>query len=72
MVYQIKIKGVVDDSWSAWIGSDKITTNAEENGTLITTLTLTAIDQSTLFGILDHIRDLNIALVSVTRDGEEI
>jgi hypothetical protein len=72
MVYQIKVKGKLDQNWSAWLGSAKITTSIERDGTEVTTLTLTAIDQSTLFGILDRIRDLNISLVSVTRDGEEI
>ena len=65
MVYQIKIKGVLDQSWSDWLGNVDIRTEpAEENG-VITTLTVDLIDQAALFGILDHIRDMNLKLVSV-------
>jgi hypothetical protein len=34
---------------------------------VITTLTVDLIDQAALFGILDHIRDLNLTLVSVNQ-----
>ncbi len=66
MIYQIKIKGELDESWTAWLGADRISTEQQENGSVITTLTVDATDQSTLFGILDCIRDLNLFLVSVT------
>ncbi len=66
MVYQIKIKGNLDQSWFDWLGKVNITADLMENGSIITTFTLDVIDQPVLFGILDRIRDLNIPLVSVT------
>jgi hypothetical protein len=72
MVYQIKVKGELDKSWSDWLGSGILSSERDEDGSTITTLTVDAADQPVLFGILDRIRDLNILLISVTRDGEEI
>ena len=72
MIYKIKVKGELDKSWSEWLGNIQITSEKQEDGSMVTTLTVDAIDQSTLFGILDHIRDLNIFLVSVTKDDLEI
>jgi hypothetical protein len=72
MIYQIKVKGELDKSWSEWLGNIQISMEDQQDGTVVTTLTVDVTDQSTLFGILDRIRDLNILLVSVTRDGLEI
>ncbi len=66
MVYQIKIKGNLDQSWIDWLGNVQIRKDILENVTIITTLTVDVEDQSSLFGILDRIRDLNLPLVSVT------
>jgi hypothetical protein len=63
MVYQIKVKGKLDQTWSDWLGGVKIAPELTQDGSVITTLTAT--DQPTLFGILDHIRDLNIILIAV-------
>jgi hypothetical protein len=67
MVYQIKIKGVLDQSWSNWLGDVDIHTERMEDGGVTTTLMGDLIDQATLFGILDRIRDLNLVLVSVNQ-----
>ena len=72
MIYQIKIKGELDNSWSDWLGSVKLSSERAEDGSVITILTADATDQSTLFGILDRIRDLNLTLISLTRNGDEI
>lgn len=72
MIYQIKVKGELNKSWSEWLGGIRISSENREDGSVLTTLTVDATDQSTLFGILDRIRDLNLSLVSVTRDGREI
>ena len=68
MLYRIKIAGVLDSSWSDWLGNVNIVLEPQMDGSVITTLTLNATDQSTLFGVLDRIRDLNYALITVTRD----
>lgn len=70
MVYQIKVKGSLDKTWSSWLGDVDIRTERGEDG-LVTTLTVRLADQSALFGILDHIRDLNLILVSVHPASEE-
>jgi hypothetical protein len=67
MVYQIKIKGALDQSWSNWLGDVNIHAERMEDGSVITTLMGDLIDQATLFGILDRIRDLNLVLVSVNQ-----
>ncbi len=70
MVYQIKIKGTLDNSWSDWLGNVEICAGQAEDGCVVTTLTIDLVDQATLFGILDHVRDLNLELVSVNQQGE--
>ena len=60
-VYQIKVKGVLDEKWSDWF--DAVTTTVESG---VTTLTGT-VDQSALHGILFKIRDLNLKLISVSQ-----
>jgi hypothetical protein len=65
MIYQIKVKGELDQSWSDWLGNVQIASERDESEKLFTILTLDIIDQTALFGILDRIRDLNIDLVSV-------
>lgn len=66
MVYQITIKGNIDKSWFDWLGQVEIFSELQSDGSVITTLMVDTEDQSTLFGILDRIRDLNIPLITVT------
>lgn len=72
MVYQIKVKGKLDKSWSDWLGRAMIISELEENDTVITTLTVDATDQPALFGVLDRIRDMNLLPISVERIDKEI
>jgi hypothetical protein len=72
MIYQIKVIGMLDHSWLEWLGGIQLSSEDQADGSVLTTLTVDATDQSTLFGILDRIRDLNICLVSVTKDGQAI
>ena len=67
MVYQIKICGMLDQSWSNWLGDVEIQAAWMEDGQVISTLTVDILDQATLFGILDHIRDINLPLISVNK-----
>jgi hypothetical protein len=61
-IYQIKVKGVLDEKWSDWFNGLAITV---ESG--ITTLSGAIADQPRLHGLLSKIRDLNLTLLSVTR-----
>jgi hypothetical protein len=70
MIYQIKLKGELDQSWSDWLGDVEITTELAEDGSMITAILVDAADQPALFGVLDRIRDLNFTLIQVTRVGK--
>ena len=61
-VYQIKMRGELDSSWSAWFSNMTITF---DNGA--TTLTGAVADQSALRGILIKLWDLNLTLIFVRR-----
>jgi hypothetical protein len=72
MIYQIKVKGKLDESWSDWLGNVQITSAPAEDGTWVTTLVSAVPDPPALFGILDHIRDLNLTLILLREiSGEE-
>jgi hypothetical protein len=71
MLYLIKIKGKLEESWSDWLYGAAISSECEENGAVITKLTVKAIDQPALFGILDRIRDMNLLPISVEMIDEE-
>ena len=61
MVYQIKIKGHLEERWAEWF--EEMTFTHEKDGT--TTLYGPLPDQAALHSILRKIRDLNLQLISV-------
>ena len=61
-VYQIKMQGRLDESWSGWFDGMTVTSDGDT-----TTLTGAVADQSALRGILTRLWDLNLALISVHR-----
>ena len=61
VVYQIKIKGHLEEHWSEWF--EEMTFTHEKDGT--TTLYGPLPDQAALHSILRKIRDLNLQLISV-------
>jgi hypothetical protein len=62
-LYEIRIKGHLDDKWAAWFGG--LTLTREDNGE--TLLTGPVVDQAALHGLLRKVRDLAMPLLSVTR-----
>ncbi len=65
MVYQIRLKGELDQSWRNWLGDVCLSCETADDGSVITTLIADFADQPALFGALDRIRDLNLVLISV-------
>jgi hypothetical protein len=62
-LYEIRIKGHLDDKWAAWF--EGLTLTREDNGE--TLLTGPVGDQAALHGLLRKVRDGGMPLVSVMR-----
>jgi len=62
--YRIRIAGRVRNGWSDFLTGLQETIS-QTDGAPVTELTGTVADQSALFGLLCHIRDLGLPLVSV-------
>ncbi|TDO57456.1 hypothetical protein EV651_111182 [Kribbella sp. VKM Ac-2571] len=61
-VYEVRIAGRLDPSWSGWFTDFMLTSGPDHT----TTLRGTIADQSELHGLLARIRDLGLPLISVT------
>lgn len=64
-VYQIRLKGHLDDRWADWF--DGLTLTRVDNGE--TLLTGPVVDQAALHGLLRKVRDLGLPLLSVIHVG---
>jgi hypothetical protein len=64
MKYRIKIRGLLDPSWSSQLGGFEII-SVDEAGAPTTLLTGYVADQPALFGILQRLRDMNLLPISV-------
>lgn len=63
VVYQIKIKGHLEEHWAEWFKG--MTIALQENGE--THLTGPVVDQAALYSLLRKVRDLGMLLISVTQ-----
>jgi hypothetical protein len=66
-IYQIKVKGRLDERWAQWFDGMSITSEPAEDGSTLTVLTGHVVDQAALHGLLSRIRDLGLSLVLVER-----
>jgi len=66
-VYQIKLQGRLDASWSDWFEGMTLAFESGDDGSPVTTLTGAVVDQAALHGLLARISDLNLTLISVTQ-----
>jgi hypothetical protein len=64
-LYEIRLKGHLDDRWADYFES--LTITREANGE--TLLSGSVVDQAALHGVLRKVRDLGLLLLSVTRVG---
>ncbi|HUT19582.1 MAG TPA: hypothetical protein VM366_10510 [Anaerolineae bacterium] len=62
-VYEIQVKGHLDDRWSEWFDGFTIVPQADE----VTQLTGSVPDQAALHGLLVKIRNLGLPLLLVRR-----
>ena len=62
-IYEIKLKGHLDKSWSYWF--EGLTIKLEEDGN--TLLIGPVIDDAALHGLLKKVRDLGMPLLSVNQ-----
>jgi len=63
--YQIRLEGTLDERWLRWFDGFEVKTDADDQ-----TIIYGKFDQSALHGLLNRIRDLGIALISVQRSPE--
>lgn len=61
VIYQIRLKGHLGHQWADWF--DGLTITLEDNGD--TLVTGPVIDQAALYGLLKHVRDVGLPLISV-------
>jgi hypothetical protein len=59
--YEIRVKGHLDESWADWF--DGLAITHEANGETLLNGPLP--DQAALHGVLNHLRDLGVQLISV-------
>jgi hypothetical protein len=62
--YRIRIAGRVKNGWSDFM-TGLVETHIQEVGASVTELAGSVSDQSALFGLLCHIRDMGLPLISV-------
>jgi hypothetical protein len=64
-VYEIRVPGEFDESWTDWFGKMSLTVEREGQGPPVTTMTGT-VDQAALHSLLRRIYSLGLPLISVT------
>lgn len=69
--YRVTVRGMLDESWSAWFHNMAIRTEADPGDVPTSTLTGPVVDQAALRGVLSRIWDLNLDLLSVERLDDE-
>ena len=63
-IYEIRVPGQCDESWSDWVGGMTITVESEGAGPPVTTLT-GRVDQAALHSVLRQLYSAGLPLISV-------
>ncbi len=64
-IYQIKVPGHLDESWSEWAGGMTITVENGDDNPATTALTGAVADQAALQGLLRRLYSLGLPLILV-------
>ncbi len=67
--FAIKVKGSIDASWSDFLSGAQILNKNDAAGNPFTELRIRLEDQAALRGLLNHLWDLNLCVISVRRTG---
>ena len=62
--YEIRVKGILDERWTAWFEDLQVSSDGEE-----TVISGPVADQAALHGLLTKVRDLGLFLISVRHIG---
>ena len=62
---QIRVQGVLDQTWSDTMGGLTISLDTESGPHPVTTLNGELLDQAALMGVIDHLYNLLLPLISV-------
>ena len=65
---EIRVKGQIDECWSAWLDGLAITHATEGETVLVGSV----VDQSALYGLIARLRDLGLPLLSVNPRGTNL
>lgn len=65
--YQITAQGILDNSWTEWLGDLQISTARDGSGDPMTLIRGSFKDQAALRGVLAKLWDLNVILIGVQR-----
>jgi len=65
MYYRVEVNGKIDASWSDRLFGLQLVSRKEANGVHVTILTGELLDQAALRGLLNHLWDLNLVVMSV-------
>ncbi len=63
--YQIQVQGWIAPRWRHWFDDLSVVAETGDDGTRLTTLTGSVVDQAELRGILNKLWDLNLTLIAV-------
>ena len=69
--YEIRMRGHLDAKCNSWVDGAPITTESQDDGSSITTLTVVTANQRQLHGLIIRIRDLCLPILSVIRIGKD-
>ena len=64
-VFQIRIQGELDESWSEYFSVKSVSVEKGEAGDAVTVFITEPMDQAALVGLVNHLNALGIPLISV-------